>query len=47
MTASGPPFRAEIVGSLLRPHSIHYARARRDRGEITEAALRAVETKAV
>jgi 5-methyltetrahydropteroyltriglutamate--homocysteine methyltransferase len=39
----GPPFRADVVGSLLRPEAIFDARARRERGEITLDAQRAVE----
>jgi 5-methyltetrahydropteroyltriglutamate--homocysteine methyltransferase len=42
-----PPFRAEHVGSLLRPAEIKDARAKRERGEITADDLRAVEDKAI
>ena len=42
-----PPFRADHVGSLLRPASVKEARARRERGEITADALRAVEDSAI
>ena len=38
-----PPFRADHVGSLLRPTELKEARARAARGEIDRAALRAVE----
>jgi len=38
-----PPFRADHVGSLLRPAALKAARARRARGEIDAAALKAVE----
>src|SRR5579883_2904850 len=38
-----PPFRADHVGSLLRPKPLAEARARWKRGEITREALRAVE----
>jgi len=38
-----PPFRADHVGSLLRPKPLVEARARWRRGEITREALRAVE----
>jgi len=38
-----PPFRADHVGSLLRPPSIHEARARLAAGAISPAELRAVE----
>ena len=30
-----PPFRADHVGSLLRPKAVHEARAQRAKGEIT------------
>ncbi|MDP7241345.1 MAG: 5-methyltetrahydropteroyltriglutamate--homocysteine S-methyltransferase [Rhodospirillales bacterium] len=40
-----PPFRADIVGSLLRPHELKDARGSHERGEITAADLRTVEDK--
>ena len=44
MAANGkPPFRADHVGSLLRPQSVLDARARRARGEITAEQLRIEE----
>lgn len=42
-----PPFRADHVGSLLRPAALKEARARRERGEISAAALRAVEDECI
>jgi 5-methyltetrahydropteroyltriglutamate--homocysteine methyltransferase len=42
-----PPFRAEHVGSLLRPAAIKEARARAGRGEIGTDELRAVEDEAI
>src|SRR5713226_3307581 len=42
-----PPFRADHVGSLLRPQALHAARARHKKGEIDQAALRAVEDKCI
>src|SRR4051794_26668779 len=42
-----PPFRADHVGSLLRPRRLLEARARRAAGEIDAEALRAVEDDAV
>jgi 5-methyltetrahydropteroyltriglutamate--homocysteine methyltransferase len=42
-----PPFRADHVGSLLRPPELREARARRRRGEITPATLREVEDRAI
>jgi 5-methyltetrahydropteroyltriglutamate--homocysteine methyltransferase len=41
-----PPFRAEQVGSFLRPAELKEARAKHERGEI-DAALKAVEDKAI
>src|SRR5579885_35007 len=40
---SAPPFRADHVGSLLRTAPLKEARAKRERGEIDAAALKAVE----
>jgi 5-methyltetrahydropteroyltriglutamate--homocysteine methyltransferase len=42
-----PPFRADHVGSLLRPAAVHEARGRRAAGEITAAELRGVEDAAI
>jgi 5-methyltetrahydropteroyltriglutamate--homocysteine methyltransferase len=42
-----PPFRADHVGSLLRPPALKEARAKRERNEITAAALRAVEDREI
>ena len=42
-----PPFRADHVGSLLRPPELHAARADRAAGRITQAELRAVEDEAI
>jgi 5-methyltetrahydropteroyltriglutamate--homocysteine methyltransferase len=47
MQRATPPFRADHVGSLLRPAAIKEARAKRERNEITAAALRAVEDRAI
>jgi methionine synthase II (cobalamin-independent) len=46
-SAARPPFRADHVGSLLRPPELQAARARAARGEIDRAALRAVEDQAI
>ena len=46
-TAARPPFRADHVGSLLRPPELREARARAARGEIDRAALRAIEDQAI
>jgi 5-methyltetrahydropteroyltriglutamate--homocysteine methyltransferase len=42
-----PPFRAEHVGSLLRPEAIKEGRARFGRGEIKADELRAIEDEAI
>ena len=42
-----PPFKAEVVGSLLRPDSIFDARAGRAEGRISADELWAVEAKAI
>jgi len=42
-----PPFRADHVGSLLRPAALKEARERRAKGEITTDALKAVEDRAI
>ena len=47
MTRTIPPFRADHVGSLLRPASLKDARARWGRGEITAADLTAEEDAAI
>ena len=47
MRADGPPFRADHVGSLLRPPELMAARTRFRAGEIAPADLRAVEDEAI
>jgi methionine synthase II (cobalamin-independent) len=42
-----PPFRADHVGSLLRPAALKEARERRAKGEITADALKVVEDRAI
>ncbi len=44
---SGPPFRADHVGSLLRPAELLRARAEREAGRISAAELRRVEDAAI
>ena len=39
------PFKADHVGSLLRPESLHTAREEFKEGNITAEQLREVETK--
>jgi 5-methyltetrahydropteroyltriglutamate--homocysteine methyltransferase len=42
-----PPFRADVVGSLLRPASLLAAREKCKKGELTGEALRALEDDAI
>ncbi len=42
-----PPFRADHVGSLLRPAALKQAREKHARGEIDAAALKAVEDREI
>jgi len=42
-----PPFRADHVGSLLRPQAIHDARAKRAKGEITAEQLKEIEDREI
>ena len=44
---SQPPFRADHVGSFLRPKYLLEAREKKSRGEITAAELRKVEDQAI
>jgi methionine synthase II (cobalamin-independent) len=44
---TAPPFRADHVGSLLRPPELHEARAARARNAITAAELARVEDEAI
>lgn len=43
----GPPFRAEHVGSLLRPAELHRARAQARAGALSAGDLRAVEDRLI
>jgi len=47
MKRTTPPFRADEVGSLLRPAPLKEARGKRERGEITAAQLTAVEDREI
>src|SRR5436190_13419681 len=42
---TAPPFRADHVGSLLRPAELHEARAKARRGEMGAEALRALQDR--
>ena len=44
---TSPPFRADHVGSLLRPAALKDARAKHAKGEIDAAALKAVEDREI
>src|SRR5712691_11450923 len=47
MLRTKPPFRADHVGSLLRPAALKAARAARERGEISADELAAVEDREI
>src|SRR3954449_12388338 len=47
MQRTKPPFRADHVGSLLRPASLKQAREKRAKGEISAADLKAVEDREI
>src|SRR5215471_16853514 len=47
MTKINPPFRADQVGSLLRPTEVRENRLRWKKGEISAEVLRAIEDKAI
>jgi 5-methyltetrahydropteroyltriglutamate--homocysteine methyltransferase len=47
MQRTKPPFRADHVGSLLRPAALKQARERRAKGEISAADLKAVEDREI
>lgn len=47
MQRTKPPFRADMVGSLLRTQPLKLAREQRQRGEITDAALNEVEDREI
>ena len=47
MKRSKPPFRADHVGSLLRPESLKAAREKRAKGELAAADLKVVEDREI
>ena len=47
MKRTKPPFRADHVGSLLRPASLKQAREKQAKGEISAADLKAVEDREI
>src|SRR3974377_421248 len=47
MQRTKPPFRADHVGSLLRPAALKEARTKHERGEIDAAKLKALEDTAI
>jgi len=47
MLRTVPPFRADHVGSLLRPAQLREARARHERREIDAAELKSIEDRAI
>src|ERR1700694_3617843 len=42
---SKPPFRADHVGSLLRPKALHEVRAKAKRGEVSKEELKQAEDR--
>jgi 5-methyltetrahydropteroyltriglutamate--homocysteine methyltransferase len=47
MKRTKPPFRADHVGSLLRPAALHEARAKRAQGAITAEQLKTIEDREI
>ncbi len=47
MRRTVPPFRADHVGSLLRPKALHEARTKFAKGEISASDLKAVEDREI
>src|ERR1700687_5816033 len=47
MQRTKPPYRADHVGSLLRPAALKEARAKRQKGEITAAELKTIEDREI
>jgi 5-methyltetrahydropteroyltriglutamate--homocysteine methyltransferase len=47
MMREKPPFRADVVGSILRTAPLKEARAKREKGEITAAQLKDVEDREI
>ena len=47
MKRTKPPFRADHVGSFLRPAALKDARAKREKGAITQADLKAIEDREI
>lgn len=47
MKRTKPPFRADHVGSLLRPRALKEARTKRESGDTGADALRAVEDREI
>jgi 5-methyltetrahydropteroyltriglutamate--homocysteine methyltransferase len=47
MKRNKPPFRADVVGSLLRTAALKEARAKREKGEISAAQLEDVEDREI
>jgi 5-methyltetrahydropteroyltriglutamate--homocysteine methyltransferase len=47
MMRTNPPFRADMVGSLLRTQPLKEARAKRETGEISAEQLREVEDREI
>ena len=47
MAAKRPPFKADVVGSLLRPDALHQARAKMAAGQMTREQVWEVESRCI
>src|SRR5262245_17269728 len=47
MKRTKPPFRADHVGSLLRPKALHEARAKHAKSELSPQALKEIEDREI
>jgi methionine synthase II (cobalamin-independent) len=47
MQRTKPPFRADHVGSLLRPAALKEARSKHAKGELTAAQLKEIEDREI
>ena len=47
MTRTKPPYRADHVGSFLRPAALKEARARHEKGAMSAAELKAIEDREI
>jgi len=47
MERTNPPFRAEHVGSLIRPAALVEAREKADKGEMSDVELKRIQHEAI